>query len=333
MLNIELRVLSGKQKGKAIPLKAGKFLIGRGEDCHLRPGNDLVSRHHCVFTVDDYGVRIRDLGSTNGTFINDEQLRGQAVLKEGDKVAIGSLEFEVVIGKAAEAATPEADVLETGAVIESDTSMQEQAVTDTSQTMVDIPVQEANDPPPTEHSDTQVLSNVDTQVPGAPPTAPPPPAAAPPMQQPAAPPLQYAPGVYPPPGYPYPPNQYYPPQGYPQPGYPPQGYPQPPYGGGGYPQQPMPPGYPQQPPQGTPAQQPVVPVESHPIEEPAQEGEKQQDSIGIRLPDPSETGAKEPEPKKSSGSTSGGGEAASDPRSAATDIIRQMQQRRPKSDS
>jgi pSer/pThr/pTyr-binding forkhead associated (FHA) protein len=76
MLQAVLRVLSGRQNGAFIPLPVGKFLIGREEDCQLRPNSELVSRHHCVFTNDDFTLRLRDLGSTNGTFVNGERLRG-----------------------------------------------------------------------------------------------------------------------------------------------------------------------------------------------------------------------------------------------------------------
>src|SRR5690606_17222944 len=108
MLNAELRVVSGKQAGSVIPLVAGRFLIGREEDCHLRPGNDLVSRHHCVFKTDEYTVRVRDLGSTNGTFVNGERLRGEVMLNTGDNVRVGTLEFEVVIGEEATGAAGDA---------------------------------------------------------------------------------------------------------------------------------------------------------------------------------------------------------------------------------
>jgi len=97
MFQAELRVATGKQMGSVISLPVGKFLVGREEDCHLRPNSDLVSRHHCVFTSDEYSVRLRDLGSTNGTFVNGERIRGQVILKEGDRVVIGKLEFDVVV--------------------------------------------------------------------------------------------------------------------------------------------------------------------------------------------------------------------------------------------
>ena len=63
MLQSVLKVVGGKHEGKTIPLMK-KFIVGREEDCHLRPNSDLVSRHHCVFTMDDYTLRLRDLGST-----------------------------------------------------------------------------------------------------------------------------------------------------------------------------------------------------------------------------------------------------------------------------
>src|SRR5579872_7290290 len=106
MFQVELKVLEGRQQGKTIPLNVKQFLIGREEDCHLRPNSDLVSRHHCVFTVDDFTVRLRDLGSTNGTFVNGERLQGQVVLKPGDQVSVGKLSFEIVVREAATVAIP-----------------------------------------------------------------------------------------------------------------------------------------------------------------------------------------------------------------------------------
>lgn len=104
MLQAELKVVGGKHHGKLIPLGARRFLIGREQDCHLRPNSELVSRHHCVFAIDDFAVRLRDLGSTNGTYVNDERLRGEVSLKDGDRIHIGKLDFEIRVrtGVAAE---------------------------------------------------------------------------------------------------------------------------------------------------------------------------------------------------------------------------------------
>ena len=97
MIQAELRIATGNKQGNSISLPQGKFLVGREEDCHLRPNSDLVSRHHCVFTVDDFSLRLRDLGSTNGTYVNGQRLVGAVNLKPGDRVLIGKLDFEVLI--------------------------------------------------------------------------------------------------------------------------------------------------------------------------------------------------------------------------------------------
>ncbi|MEZ6132291.1 MAG: FHA domain-containing protein [Planctomycetaceae bacterium] len=97
MINVELNVVGGKHAGQKIPLDRKKFLIGREQDCQLRPNSELVSRHHCIFTVDEYSVRVRDLGSTNGTIVNGERIRKETVLQQGDHVVVGSLEFNILI--------------------------------------------------------------------------------------------------------------------------------------------------------------------------------------------------------------------------------------------
>ena len=96
MINAVLKVVGGKQDGKLIPLTTKKFVIGREQDCHLRPNSDSVSRHHCVISLDDFSVQVRDLGSSNGTLLNDVRVLGVQQAKSGDRLKIGSLEFEIV---------------------------------------------------------------------------------------------------------------------------------------------------------------------------------------------------------------------------------------------
>ncbi len=111
MVSAELKVIGGKHVGQVIPLNRRKFLIGREEDCQLRPNSEMVSRHHCVFSVDDYSVRLRDLGSTNGTLVNGERIRKDVVLASGDKIVIGNLEFELVIRPGVTVAESDSGVL------------------------------------------------------------------------------------------------------------------------------------------------------------------------------------------------------------------------------
>lgn len=96
-MDFRLKILGGAKSGQEIPVRPGKFFIGRAEDCHLRPHSDLISRHHCVFTHADEYTSIRDFGSKNGTYVNGERLVGERELRAGDTLKVGPLEFEVVL--------------------------------------------------------------------------------------------------------------------------------------------------------------------------------------------------------------------------------------------
>ena len=108
MLRAELKSVGGRHDGKLILLEIDrKFLIGREQDCHLRPNSEAISRHHCCFTLDAFCLRLRDLGSTNGTAVNGELITGQVRLEQGDQVTVGPLEFEVLLSEVDEAAESE----------------------------------------------------------------------------------------------------------------------------------------------------------------------------------------------------------------------------------
>lgn len=123
-MDLKLRVLDGKSAGQDIPVRGKKFFIGRAEDCHLRPGSDLISRHHCVLLVEDGYIGVRDFGSKNGTYVNDERIVGERELKAGDRLAVGPLHFEIQInhGLAAKKRPPVSDIKEAAARTAQDAS-------------------------------------------------------------------------------------------------------------------------------------------------------------------------------------------------------------------
>jgi predicted component of type VI protein secretion system len=91
-MDARLRVLSGPNAGEKFEIRRGKLLIGREEDCHLRPESEFVSRHHCVLLLDDYTLRIRDLGSKNGTFVNGRRIgTSETILLHDDMISIGEM--------------------------------------------------------------------------------------------------------------------------------------------------------------------------------------------------------------------------------------------------
>lgn len=303
MLQARLKVIGGKHDGQVIPLTAQKFLIGRESDCHLRTNSDLISRHHCAFSVDDYAVRLRDLGSTNGTFVNGERVQGQAVLNSGDRVKIGRLEFELEVPVEAPVGANgiEPDVPEVLPAASKD------AGEDGSDTAYELPVEQG-----TPEMDTAVgYYSDDTAVIPAPSEQPQHEAG----QQGYYP--QYYP-QYPQQGYYPPPPGYYPQYGAPY-QQPPGGYPQMPgYFPQGYPQQ----GYPQQPEQQQPQQQ-----------KQQQSGDSRNRGGNVpipetRLPPPESTGAQAAPPKPAAGAGENKGEAEKTPSERAAEIIKQRMQRR-----
>jgi FHA domain len=129
-MDVRLRFVKGPFAGETIPMLPGKLLIGRAKDCQLRLDSNLVSTHHCVLLLDEYALRIRDLGSKNGTIVNGIRIgTHETILVHDDRVSIDQLTFEIDLGESAESAIlADADVqpfshaaLEDTGIIEGDT--------------------------------------------------------------------------------------------------------------------------------------------------------------------------------------------------------------------
>jgi len=101
-MKLSLLVLTtGKQEGKVLEIKLQQFLIGRDPQCHLRPASPLISKRHCALIQKDGKVFIRDFGSTNGTFVNNDPVQGERELKNDDQLKVGPIQFMVRIEEAA----------------------------------------------------------------------------------------------------------------------------------------------------------------------------------------------------------------------------------------
>ena len=89
-MQINLRVLAGPYTGRVFTFdQHDTFLIGRTNDAHLSlPDDRFFSRHHCLLEIDPPRCFLRDLGSTNGTFVNGARV-GEAFLKHGDQIQGG----------------------------------------------------------------------------------------------------------------------------------------------------------------------------------------------------------------------------------------------------
>jgi len=108
---VEATLLIVKENGSSqqIVLRKPRIVVGREPGCELRIPLPSVSRQHCEFIIEDGSITVRDLGSSNGTYINKERIE-EAELTPGDLVAVGPAVFALVIDGEAE------DVYERGGV-------------------------------------------------------------------------------------------------------------------------------------------------------------------------------------------------------------------------
>src|SRR5690348_13869231 len=94
---VELSLVT--DSGRVIPIAALPCVIGRDESCQLRIQSEHVSRNHCVISRSDSALVIRDLGSTNGTFLNGKLIQAESVLLDGDAIKLGSVRLEISLAQ------------------------------------------------------------------------------------------------------------------------------------------------------------------------------------------------------------------------------------------
>ena len=70
--------------------------VGRGVECDLVVNDTYLSTRHAQFSNDEGDLMVEDLGSTNGTYVNQELIAHRTRLERGDIVQVGGVLFEVV---------------------------------------------------------------------------------------------------------------------------------------------------------------------------------------------------------------------------------------------
>jgi serine/threonine-protein kinase len=90
-MQVNLKVLAGPYQGRVFHFsQPDTFLIGRTNDSHLcLPDDRFFSRNHCLLEINPPHCLLRDLGSTNGTFVNQRRV-SEAYLRNGDQIQGGA---------------------------------------------------------------------------------------------------------------------------------------------------------------------------------------------------------------------------------------------------
>jgi predicted component of type VI protein secretion system len=94
-MDFELVVVKGRSANQTLKLSDGITIVGRHDDCQLRIKSAQVSRRHCELFEKKGLLLVKDLGSTNGTYVNGKRIQEQRVLEPGDELMIGQVKLRV----------------------------------------------------------------------------------------------------------------------------------------------------------------------------------------------------------------------------------------------
>jgi len=91
-----VRLIPSKS-GKSIKLDKPVVLIGRNPDCDVvLPKSRKVSRNHCLVACVDNRIVVRDLGSTNGVWVNGQRVEREARIRLGDELSVADVKYHLV---------------------------------------------------------------------------------------------------------------------------------------------------------------------------------------------------------------------------------------------
>jgi EAL domain-containing protein (putative c-di-GMP-specific phosphodiesterase class I) len=90
-----LKAVADASREWMIAIEPVPFVIGRDNDCNLKLTDKLISRRHCEIRISGDHLWIRDLESTNGTFVNFKKIEQAELLEPGDIISIGKFRFKL----------------------------------------------------------------------------------------------------------------------------------------------------------------------------------------------------------------------------------------------
>jgi pSer/pThr/pTyr-binding forkhead associated (FHA) protein len=98
-----LRLHDHRLAGERFNLEAGEFILGRSSSCDFVVHDPSVSRRHAKITVREDSITVADLGSLNGTYLDEWQVQAVSEVAEGQILRFGSLSFRLSNTQACEA--------------------------------------------------------------------------------------------------------------------------------------------------------------------------------------------------------------------------------------
>ncbi|HWE35623.1 MAG TPA: FHA domain-containing protein [Isosphaeraceae bacterium] len=121
-MDYQLVVVRGRSATQTIHLANGVTTVGRQEGCQLRISSSQVSRRHCQLLEQQGALVVKDLGSSNGTFVNGRRISDAQVLQAGDEISIGQVRFRIEYRNPSDSSKP-SDTAVAQAVADEDVPM------------------------------------------------------------------------------------------------------------------------------------------------------------------------------------------------------------------
>ncbi len=93
-----LVVIYGQEMGRRVRVTTEPLVIGRSPKCEIQVDQESVSRNHCRIRFEGGEFLVRDLGSTNGTYVNDDLVHDDGRLRHGDQLKVGRTILKFIAG-------------------------------------------------------------------------------------------------------------------------------------------------------------------------------------------------------------------------------------------
>jgi len=93
-----LIVIYGQEMGRRVRVTTEPLIIGRSPKCEIQVDQESVSRNHCRIRFEGGEFLVRDLGSTNGTYVNDDLVHEEGRLRHGDQLKVGRTILKFIVG-------------------------------------------------------------------------------------------------------------------------------------------------------------------------------------------------------------------------------------------
>ena len=93
-----LIVIYGREMGRRVQVGTEPLIIGRSPQTQIQIDQESVSRNHCRIRFSGSEFLVQDLGSTNGTYVNDDLVQEEARLRHGDQLKVGRTILKFIVG-------------------------------------------------------------------------------------------------------------------------------------------------------------------------------------------------------------------------------------------